>query len=163
MENPEDYSKRKYLSFNEAKEKVASYCAYQERTQKEVRQKLWDLGVYGDDAEEIISQMITENFINEERFAIAYAGGKFRIKKWGKIKIKEGLKQKGVSPYCLQKGLDSIEYEEYICSLQTLLENKLRTSKVENLFIRNQKVATYAISRGFESQIVWETLQELTS
>src|SRR6478609_905032 len=78
---------KKILTKAEAFQKASSFCAYQERTQQEVRDKLWELQVNRDWIEEIISQLIVENFINEERFAKAFAGGKFRIKKWGKVKI----------------------------------------------------------------------------
>ncbi|MEQ8925876.1 MAG: RecX family transcriptional regulator, partial [Fulvivirga sp.] len=95
-----DYEKpKKKLSPKEAKLKAADYCAYQERSQQQVRDKLYTYGLYSEDVERILSELITENFINEERFAIAYAGGKFRVKKWGRNKILQGLNQHRVSNY----------------------------------------------------------------
>ena len=93
------------LTFDDAYLKATAYCAYQERSQMEVRNKLNELCVRNDAAEEIIAKLIQDNFINEERFACVYAGGKFRIKKWGRNKIRQALKSKGVSDYCCKKGL----------------------------------------------------------
>jgi regulatory protein len=148
------------LSIKEAKIKIYAYCAYQERTQKEARNKLYEYGSKTDEIEEIISDLISENFINEERFSITYTGGKFRIKKWGKIKIKEGLKLKGVSDYCLKVALASIDQEEYLHTLQHLLEKKEALEKEKNTFKKNEKLARYAISRGYEPEIVWSILKD---
>jgi regulatory protein len=148
------------LSNKEAKIKIYAYCAYQERTQKEARNKLYEYGLKTDEIEEIISDLISENFINEERFSITYTGGKFRIKKWGKIKIKEGLKLKGVSDYCLKVALASIDQEEYLHTLQHLLEKKEALEKEKNTFKKNEKLARYAISRGYEPEIVWSILKD---
>jgi regulatory protein len=107
--------------------KVKQYCAYQERCHSEVKEKLFTYGVYGDDADSIISTLIEEDYLNEERFAIAFAGGKFRMKQWGKVKISYELKQKQVSAYCIKKALQSIQAEEYENTLQKLAEQKLKT------------------------------------
>ena len=87
--------------------KMQSWCAYQERCQHDARNKLYELGLWPEAVENIIVKLIEENFINEERFAIQFAKGKFNIKKWGRIKIKQELKQKRVSDYCLKKALIS--------------------------------------------------------
>ena len=79
--------------------KIKHYCAYQERSHKEVMGKLYDLGLFKKDAELLVSQLIEEGYLNEERFAIQFAGGKFRIKQWGKKKIVYALKEKQVSEY----------------------------------------------------------------
>jgi regulatory protein len=140
-------------------EKIYSYCAYQERTQQEVRNKLWENDIKYDQAEEIIVLLINENFINEERFALSYAGGKFRIKKWGRQKIKEGLKQKGISSYCLKLALKSIDEEEYLQTLQEIIEKRSFIEKEINTYIKNHKIARYAISKGFEPELVWSILK----
>ena len=97
------------LDAAQAWEKIKPYCAYQERCHREVKEKLYGYGLYGHDVEQIISRLIEENYLNEERFAVAYAGGHSRIKKWGKIKITQALRQKGVSAYCIKKALQSID------------------------------------------------------
>ena len=93
--------------------KLRHYCAYQERCHEEVRTKLLSLKVYGDGLEEIINQLISEDFLNEERFAKAYAGGKFRMKKWGRGKIIQGLKARKISDYCIKQGMSEIPEEDY--------------------------------------------------
>ena len=107
------FKKRKIYTPTEAKRKVESYCAYQERSQQEVRDKLFELGLHLVDVENIICYLIEENFLNEERFAKAYALGKFRIKGWGKIKITQGLKLKNVSPALIKIGLKQIDMDDY--------------------------------------------------
>ena len=93
--------------------KIKQYCAYQERCHVEVRDKLYSYGLIKPEVEEIIYTLITENYLNEERFAIHYAGGKFRMKQWGKNKIKLALKQKQISEYCIKKALKVIDETEY--------------------------------------------------
>lgn len=149
------------LSKSEAKEKAARYCAYQERSQKQVRSKLYDIGLYGNDAEEIIAELIRENFINEERFARLYTGGKFRIKKWGKIKIQQGLAQQDISPYCIKKGMEEIDDNEYKQALTEHILKKKNQLKEDNIYLSKQKVARYAIGKGFEPDLVWTTISDL--
>ncbi|UBM57899.1 RecX family transcriptional regulator [Marinilongibacter aquaticus] len=142
--------------------KAANFCAYQERTQDELRQRLKAWNVYGNEAEELIAELISQDYINEERFAKTYAGGKFRVKKWGKIKIEQALKIKGLSDYCIQQGLREIDEEEYFLVLQALLHKKLHEYReLENPFIRKRKTADYAIRKGFESALVWDILREI--
>jgi regulatory protein len=142
--------------------KLMKFCAYQERTHQEAREKLYELGVYDDDAEEVIVRLIEDNFLNEERFAKAFAGGKFRMVHWGKQKILYALKQKGLSDYCIKKGMEEIGEEEYIQSLQKILQKKLTSLASEtNPLIIKQKLAQYAISKGYESDLVWREVQEL--
>ena len=93
----------------EALKKLQKYCAYQDRCHQEVRSKLLDLGIYGDDLENVMVELIEENFLNEERFARSYARGKFRIKKWGKVRILRELKQRQISAYCIRKGMEKLK------------------------------------------------------
>ena len=113
----------------EAKIKAARFCAYRERTQQEVRDKLYQYGLHQEQVEELISDLITEGFINEERFAIAYASGKFRLKKWGRLKIQRGLEQHGLTTYCINKGLDAVEAEDYQTTLKHLMALKMAAIK----------------------------------
>lgn len=142
--------------------KACSFCAYQERTQAEVREKLNGWKVYGDEAEEIIVELIQENFLNEERFAKVYAGSKFRVKKWGRNKIKMAMKLKKLSDYCIQKGLEEIDEKEYFLVLQALLHKKLHSVRAEpNEYIRKKKAADYAMRKGYEGDLVWDVLREV--
>lgn len=142
--------------------KLKQYCAYQERCHSEVKEKLYDYGVYGDDADSIISTLIEEDYLNEERFAMAFAGGKFRMKQWGKIKIRYELKQKQVSAYCIKKALQSIQVEEYESTLQKLAEQKIKTLKSEkNIFIKKRKLQDFLLQRGFENEYVREEVKKI--
>lgn len=143
------------LTYKEAKIKAAAYCAYQERTQEEVRSKLYDIGLYGDEAEELIAELISENFINEERFAKAYAGGKFRVNSWGKRKILAALQAKGLSKRCIEAGLSEIEDDAYEEKLEQLLKKKLASIKKDEIKTKH-KLANYLITKGFETAMVWE-------
>lgn len=149
-------AKNRPLSFKEAKIKAAAYCAYQERTQEEVRSKLYNIGLYGDEAEELIAELISENFINEERFAKAYAGGKFRINSWGRHKILAALQAKGLSKRCIEAGLNEIEDEAYEEKLAHLIKKKLASIKEEDEIKTKNKLANYLINKGFETAMVWE-------
>ncbi|KKX49207.1 regulatory protein RecX, partial [Sphingobacterium sp. IITKGP-BTPF85] len=109
----EEKTRKKIYTPKQALLKAASYCAYQERAQQEVRDKLYEWGLFQEDVEEIISQLISDNFLNEERFAIAYTLGKLRIKSWGKIKIKQSLKLKRVSDPLIKIAFSKIDLDEY--------------------------------------------------
>lgn len=137
------------------------YCAYQERSQQELRDKLYDLGLFRKDVEQVIVAMIEEGYLNEERFAIAYAGGKFRVKQWGKVKIRLALKQKRVSEYCIKKALAQISEKEYESTLQKVIATQSRKISEKNILKKNYKLAQYAIGRGFEPEMVWEQLKHI--
>lgn len=145
----------------EAKLKAANFCAYQERSQKEVRNKLYDLGLYPDEVEDVLTDLIMDNFINEERFAKAYIGGKFRVKKWGRKKILIGIAPHKLSSYCIKKGLEEIDEEDYLQTLEELVEKKASGVGETDLFKKRNKVATHAMYRGFESDLVWEVVKRL--
>lgn len=152
---------KKYLSKDEALAKLQRYCAYQDRCHQEVRSKLLELGVYGDDLEEIIADLIQERFLDEERFARSFARGKFRIKKWGRIRIRKELKIRDVSAYSLRKALTEIEEAEYRKTLKEIILKKNSLLKEPDDFIRRNKLAQYAISRGFETALAWEVVKEV--
>lgn len=141
--------------------RAANYCAYQERSQKEVRNKLYEYGLYGDEVEDVLTDLIMDNFINEERFAKSYAGGKFRIKKWGRNKIKQGLKQHDISAYCLKKGLEEIDAEDYFSTLCELIERKAESLVESNVFKKQEKVSRHLIYKGYEPDLVWSQVKEL--
>ncbi len=144
-----------------ALQKLMHYCAYQERCHQEVRSKLISLEIYGDDLEEIIAELITENFLNEERFAKTYAGGKFRLKKWGKIRIRQELKKRKISDYCIKKAMQEIDEESYMEGLYKVIEKKRKTEKETNEFKLKGRLAKYAMSKGFEAHLVWQALKDI--
>ena len=150
------------LTPQQALPKLKQYCAYQERCHSEVKEKLYSYGIYNNDAEEIISKLIEEDYLNEERFAIHFAGGRFRIKQWGKVKIKYELKQKQVSEYCIKKALKTIGYDDYEKVLQKLSEQKLKTLKSEkNIFIKKRKLQDFLLQRGFEMDLIREVVKKI--
>lgn len=151
---------RKKYSADIAWQKICKWCAFQERSQQEVRDKLYDYGLVSGELEAMIARLISENFLNEERFAIAFAGGKFRQLAWGRVKIKMALKQKKVSEYCIRKALASISSADYRKQLEQVLAKRGREEKEKNTIKRNFKLAQYAISRGFEPEFVWAILKE---
>lgn len=142
--------------------KIKQYCAYQERCHAEVRDKLYSFGLRKTEVEEIVSTLIIENYLNEERFAIHFAGGKFRMKQWGKIKIKQALKFKQVSDYCIRKALKEIDSKEYEKTFHKLAEQKLKTLRSErSIFIKKRKLQDFLLQKGFENEMVHKTLNNL--
>ncbi len=142
-------------------QKARQFCAYQERCHKDVREKLYSLGLYKNSVEEIISELVQDNYLNEERFAIQFAGGKFRIKQWGKIKIKYELKQKNISEYCIKKALSEIDEVDYLKTLKKLLDQKKKLLKTEkNLFVKRKKLQDFMVQKGFEADLIRRTLED---
>ncbi|RRB04514.1 regulatory protein RecX [Larkinella rosea] len=140
--------------------RAASFCAYQERTQREVRERLKEWEVDGDEAEEMIAWLIEQNYLNEERFAKTFAGSKFRVKHWGRHKIRQHLKQRGITGYNLEQGMKEIEQDDYRQTLVDLLDKKKRSLQGESPLVLKQKLVRYAISKGYESELVWAVLGE---
>ena len=151
---------KKHLTKEEALQKLKYYCAYQERCHSEVKEKLYSLGVWKKDHDEIIAGLIEENYLNEERFAIAFAGGKFRIKQWGRVKIKYELKQKQVSEYSIKKALKQIDEEEYLKTVNKLAKEKYAALKSEQYLMREKKTMDYLMGRGFEADLVKKALKK---
>ena len=140
--------------------KAESYCAYQERAQQEVRDKLYDWGLHHDDVEQVITELIVTNFLNEERFAMSYVSGKFNIKKWGKIKIKQGLKLKRVPEKMIIKALNSIDYDKYLQTILAAAEKKSAVLIENDKYKRKYKLTTYLMGKGFESNLISEVLKD---
>lgn len=139
---------------------IEHYCNYQERCHQEVRSKLYQLGLYTGDVEQQIVLLIENGLLNEERFARAYARGKFRMKQWGRIKISQGLKQRHISPYLVKLALSEIAPNDYFQTLEKLAVRKLETlSSERNSFKKSQKVFAFLAQRGFESQMIREVLE----
>ena len=138
---------------------ILYYCKYQERCHWEVKNKLFELGCGKDQAEEHISRLIEQGVLNEERFAKAYAGGKFRMSHWGMEKIKQQLKFRKISDYCIKKGLAEIDPDDYEKILEKLTDKKLVELKSErNQLIKGRKAYKYLVQKGFERDMVIEII-----
>jgi regulatory protein len=153
---------KKNLTPQQALQKAKQYCAYQERCHSEVRDKLYSYSLTTPEVETCIGELITENYLNEERFAIAYAGGKFRTKHWGKVKIKYALKQKQISDYCIKKALQLIDMEDYYQVFEKEFEKRKESVKSEkNIFAKKKKIRDYLQLHGFEMDLIQEKLKLL--
>lgn len=151
---------QKRLTPSEARQKIYRYCAYQERSHQEVKDKLYSYGLYGNEVDEILAHLITEGFLNEERFARAFVRGKFRMQKWGRVKLQHELEARGLTKNCIRAGMKEIEDQEYLNTLHDLLQKKSGQLEEENDFLRRDKLARYVIQKGFESDLVWTILKE---
>ena len=150
-----------YYTPQQALPKAKHYCAYQERCHSEVKDKLYGFGLNKAEVEEMLSTLIEENYLNEERFAIMYASGHFRIKHWGRVKIKYELKKKMISPYCIKKALEGIDENAYLATLEKMAEQKLKTLKSEkNQFIKKKKLQDHLLMKGFESDLIRTILKD---
>ena len=150
------------LTKEQALQKLKHYCTYQERSHYEVIQKLWELKVAKSDHDLIIATLIDEDYLNEERFAIQYAGGKFRMKEWGKKKILYGLREKKVSDYSIKKALEAIDKDDYLKVLNKLTEEKYNSLKGDQYLERKKKTIDYLIQKGYEYDLVNNALSSLT-
>lgn len=150
------------VTVEQAFQKLKHYCGYQERCHSEVKEKLYSLGLWQTQVEELISKLIEENYLNEERFAEQYAGGKFRMKHWGRVKITYELKKKGVSPYNIKKGLKAIDGDQYDEVFAKLASDKLETLNTEkNIFIKKRKLQDFLLQRGFERDLINDVVRTI--
>ena len=154
---------RKVLSKEQALQKARHYCSYQERSHFEVREKLYSFGLHKNEVEEAIATLIEENYLNEERYALQFAGGKFRMKQWGRVKIKYELKQKRISEYCIRKAIDSIDEEQYLATLEKVARKKWSSIRGVgvNQFVKMSKTTNYLLQHGFESNLAKQIIQKL--
>ncbi|WP_456376950.1 regulatory protein RecX [Lutibacter sp.] len=152
---------KKTYTVDEATKALEHFCAYQERCHKEVEKKLYDLKMIPEAKEQIILHLLQHNFLNEERFAKAFVRGKFSIKKWGKIKIVNALKFKNISPYNIKSALQEINDEEYVNTLQKIAEKKLALLKEPNVYKKKNKLITFLMSKGFETNLVYKVTNNL--
>ena len=151
---------RKQLSKEQALQKLKHYCGYQERSHSEVKEKLYSLGVWKKDHDEILAALIEENYLNEERFALTFARSKFRLKQWGRVKIKYELKQRQVSEYSIKKALKQIEEDEYMASLKKLANDRYASLKGEQYLVRKKKTIDYLMQKGYEPGLIQLVITE---
>ena len=151
------------MSKDQALQKARHYCSYQERSHFEVKEKLYSLGLHKNEVEESLATLIEENYLNEERFAIQFAGGKFRMKQWGRVKIKYELKQKRISDYCIRKAIESIDEEEDLKVLEKLASKKWNSIRGVgmNTYAKMSKTSNYLRQHGYEPTLVNQILQKL--
>ncbi len=151
----------KAYSVTEAKRKLESYCAYQDRCHKEVVDKLKGMRMIPEAIDQIVTHLIQENFLNEERYAQSFARGKFNIKKWGKNRIVNELKQRQISRFNIKTALKEIDEEAYLTTLHQLSLKRLSQITETNVQKKRKKLADYLLYRGWESHLVYRKLQEL--
>jgi regulatory protein len=163
------------LSREQAFQKIKQFCAYQERCHQEAKEKLYGFGLYKEEVEGLIARLIEENYLDEERFAIQFAGGKFRMKHWGKKKIEYELRQKQVSPYCIRKALAQIREADYLETLEKLAIDKYNSVKGSDPegnnhdpkrkdpdpFTSRAKVTAYLLQKGFEGDNIRQMLEKI--
>jgi len=145
----------------EAKKKLEHYCAYQERCHKEVRQKLKGMNMIPEAIDAVIVHLLDHNFLNEERFAKTFVTGKFKIKKWGRRRLIQELKQKDISKYNINLAISTIKDDEYIETFNRLAEKKLKVIREVNVMKKKRKLADYLLYRGWESHLVYEKVNDL--
>lgn len=152
---------KKFLTKEQALQKLRQYCAYQERSHNEVQQKLYELGIHKLHHDEIISTLIEEDYLNEERFAKAFAGGKFRMKDWGRKKIYYALKEKRVSEYNIKQAMKEIDEDAYLKNLKELVQEKFESLKGEQYLVRKKKTIDYMVQKGYEFDLVNKAISEI--
>ena len=145
---------KKFISGTEAYSKITKWCAYQERAQQEVRDKLYDFGLHKEEVEQLLTRIISEGFVNEERFAISFANGKLNQLGWGRVKIKYALKAKKVSDYCIKKAISSLDEDKYIQILEDAFHKRNKMEKEKHPLKRKYKLMSYLASRGFEQDLI---------
>lgn len=153
--------KNESYSVTEAKLKLQQFCAYQDRCHKEVVEKLQKMNMIPEAIDMIVSELIQDNFLNEERFAKSFARGKFRIKKWGRLRITRELKLRAISKYNIDIALKEISEEAYLDTLDELATKRANSIKETNPFKRKKKIADYLFYRGWEAHLVYEKINEL--
>lgn len=154
-----DFRKTKSFSPEEVRSKALRYCAYQERCRQEMTLKAFEWGLPESKLGPLLSELEREGFIDEKRYAETFARGKFRIKRWGKVKINQALQQKGIPSRHIAFGLSQLDDAEYWDTLEQLTQKFDDTLAETDPFIRRDKIAKKLLARGFESSLVWDLLK----
>tara|TARA_B110000971_G_C19780580_1_gene395103 strand:- start:86 stop:562 length:477 start_codon:yes stop_codon:yes gene_type:complete len=155
--------KKKSFTVDEIKRKLENYCVYQDRCHKEVEQKMWDYHLIPEAKEMILLSLMKDNFLNEERFAKSFARGKFRIKNWGKQRIVNALKFKDISTFTIKTALKEIDEVAYIETIYRIAENRNEVIKETNIYKRKKKLIDFLMRKGFESDLIYKTVNEVVS
>ncbi|THF48237.1 RecX family transcriptional regulator [Flavobacterium supellecticarium] len=155
--------KHQYFSIDDATKKLEYYCSYQERCHAEVVQKLQQMHMIPQAIDSIVVHLIENNFLNEERFARSFARGKHRIKKWGKLRIVNELKFRGISKYNIDSALKEFTTEEYLETFHTLADTTWNSIKESNLLKKKKKFCDFLIRKGYESNLIFEKCNDLSA
>ena len=154
---------KKSFTVDEIKKKLEHYCVYQDRCHKEVETKMKEYFLIPEAKEIILLHLMQSNFLNEERFAKSFARGKFRIKYWGKQRIVRELKFKDISAYNIKTALKEIDELEYLNTIYKITENRNTVIKEENVFKRKKKLIDFLMRKGYESDLIYKTVNEIVS
>lgn len=155
------YSFRKSYTLEQALSRLQRYCTYQDRCHIEVERKLTEMRMIPQAKEQIIMSLIEDDYLNEERFALAFVKGKFRIKKWGRIRLKAELKKRKISKYLIKSALEQISEKDYLFTFEELANRKVNSIKADSILLKKKKLADYLIYRGWESSLVNNKVNQL--
>lgn len=158
--NDSNSAYKKPLSPEQAYYKITAFCTFRDRSRKEVLTKLYALGVSKDIAKNIISKLEEEGYLNEERMAHSYAGGKFRVKSWGKKKIALHMKHLGLEEELIVKGIEDINQDDYLSKLEDLFEKKWKSLKEEDPQKKLGKVIRFLAGKGYEPELIWNLVRK---
>lgn len=161
MWKPQNKAESKVYDLKEARLKIERFCAYQERSHKQVKEKLESFGLIADVVDELIFELIQSKFLNESRFAEIFVRSKFNVKGWGKIKITQHLKSHQVSEFNIKKGLQQINEGEYLEKFNEIASKKWSTLKGESTTQKKHKLIRFMLSRGFESQLCFDFINAI--
>ena len=155
------YSFRKSYTLEQALSRLQRYCTYQDRCHIEVERKLTEMRMIPQAKEQIIMSLIEDDYLNEERFALAFVKGKFRIKKWGRIRLKAELKKRKISKYLIKSALEQISEKDYLFTFEELANRKENSIKADSILLKKKKLADYLIYRGWDSSLVNNKVNQL--
>ena len=150
-----------FFTIKEATKKLEHYCAYQDRCHEEVIQKLRSMKMDQDEIDQIIVQLIADNFLNEERFACSFARGKHRIKHWGKIRIVNELKFRKISATLIKIALKEIDDSDYLDMFDALADKHWETITERNTMKKRKKFCDYLLRKGWETELIYQKVKEL--
>lgn len=155
------YSFRKSYTLEQALSRLQRYCTYQDRCHIEVERKLTEMRMIPQAKEQIIMSLIEDDYLNEERFALAFVKGKFRIKNWGRIRLKAELKKRKISKYLIKSALEQISEKDYLFTFEELANRRANSIKADSILLKKKKLADYLIYRGWESSLVNNKVNQL--
>jgi regulatory protein len=153
----------KSISPEQALVKARHYCGYQERCHQEVKEKLYGFGLYKNQVEQLLAQLIEEDYLNEERFAVQFAGGKFRMKNWGRNRIQNELKLRKVSDYCIKKAMKELPDEDYQAALEKIAAKKWESLGMYGRLEQQKKTQDYLLYKGYEWPLIQQTMKKLAT
>jgi regulatory protein len=153
-------AQQKLYTFYQGLEYAKDYCAKEERCQSQVIDKLISLGLTREESEDCVAELICQGYINEQRYAELFAVSKFHQNKWGKIKIAYYLKQKRISEPCIKKGVEAIDYDEYISLIREIFSKKYYSISSEKR-IKTKKSFDYLLGKGFAYNDIVEAIKDM--